>query len=150
MPTGDTRRLERLLSFRREEEERARGHEAAVLKQVQAARGRVGRLEAQLIASRDTPLEFAAGSGLIDAQRYAGRLQESLDASRRALTQEEARLAQVRAEVAKAGRRRLAIERLADATKLERRQREDAVGQADLDESGRLRSARARALMEEG
>ena len=145
MPTGDTRRLERLLSFRREEEERARGLEAVALKQVESARGRVRRLEAQLSASRDTPPQFAAGSGLIDAQRCAGRLQESLDARRRALTEEEAGLAQVRAEVAKAGQRRLAIERLADATKLERRQREDAASQADLDESGRLRS-----LMEEG
>ncbi len=145
MPKGDTRRLERLLDFRREEEERARTCEATALRQVESARGCVRRLEAQLSASRDCPPQFAEGSGLIDAQRCAGRLQESLDAKRRALAQEEARLAQVRVEVAEAGRRRLAIERLADATKLERRQREDAASQADLDESGRLRS-----LMEEG
>ena len=144
MATDDAGRLGKLLSFRRNEEERVRLREARALSRVEAARRRARALEMQLSACQACPPGGPDSAGLIDAHRCACRLRDALTSQLRVLAQAEADLAEVRAEVAEAGRRRLAVERRADAAVLEQRRRVEAAGQSDIDESGRLR-----ALMEE-
>ena len=142
MATNDSGRLDRLLNFRRDEEERARLREARAIGHVEAVRDRIATLELQLSTCRACLPRGADGAGLIDAQRCVDRLCDALTSQRRILAQAEAELAEVRAQVVEAGRRRLAVERLVEAAALDRCARVEAASQADLDESGRLRALR--------
>ena len=133
-------RLERLVAWRRGEEERARRREVRQLSAAEAAAERLRRLQMQLRACRKhAEVDAAGGAGLLDAHHCAARLSELVQM--RQAEHDEARrsLAQARDALAEAGRRRLAVERVAAARALRVRDAEEAACQADADESGRLR-----------
>lgn len=140
---NDAARLERLLAWRRSEEEMARRREASALCEVEAARARLQPLTEELAACRDCIAEEALGTGeLLDAQQCAARLTRRVEEQRVELESARSDLRAARAALAEAGRRRLAVERLVGARAVRAQEREQAVAQAALDESGRLRLLR--------
>jgi len=140
MANDDSARLARVLAWRRSEEERARQQEAAALRHVEAARARLRALREQLLVCRECDDASSDGAGhLIDAQQCAARLGERAEQQQAALESARANLQRTRQALAEAGRRRLAVERLAGARALRVTERKRATAQADLDESGRLR-----------
>jgi len=145
MAMREARRLDRLLQHRREEEERALAEEAAALHQVQAVRQRVHALEGQLHTGGESAQALLRWTELRDEQLWALKLHERAQNQRALLRRCEARLAEARAAVAEAGRRRLVVERLSDTARQRRRRRDEAAAQRELDESARLR-----ALLREG
>lgn len=143
MATDGGERLERILALRREEEERARLREAQALRAAAAARSRLRLLEAQLRSCRDCRRPGPRGAApLIDADRCAARLRASLNAQHAAIERAGAALTKARLALAQAARRRLAIERLLAARELTAHGRREALAQADLDDTARLRSLR--------
>ncbi|HCA46099.1 MAG TPA: hypothetical protein DEP45_01720 [Armatimonadetes bacterium] len=141
----DTRRLDRLLEFRIGEEERALAQEAALLRQVEAIRQRARALESQLTRNRRPGQALPGWRELRDEQLWGLKLHGHLQAQRALLRQHEVRLAEARAEVAEAGRRRLAVQGMAEASRLSHARRREAASQSDVDEHGRLQ-----ALLREG
>jgi len=141
--SDDPARLERLLAWRRSEEEMARQEEAGAMREVEEARARLERLRDELTACRKCCATSGGGADeLIDAQKCAERLLRRMNDRRAELAGARADLRAARAALAKAGRRRLAVERLAATRALRLRDRRRAAAQADLDESGRLRMLR--------
>ncbi|MFW5867493.1 MAG: flagellar FliJ family protein [Armatimonadota bacterium] len=140
MADEDVARLERLLAWRRGEEDVVRQRETSAVRAVESARERLNALRSQLRACRECRGANAAGCvELIDAHHCAAHLGERAAEQERSLEEARRHLEQVRRELAEAGRRRLAVERMATARSLRLRDHERAVAQADLDESGRLR-----------
>jgi flagellar export protein FliJ len=140
MPDEDVARLERLLEWREREEQLARRREAAALREVEAIKEKLGSARSQLRACRECVGTEAAGGGeLIDAHHCAARLSARVSRQRSALADARRSLKEAREDLAEAGRRRLAVQRMAATRSLRLRNRERATAQADLDESGRLR-----------
>jgi len=136
----DLARLERLLAWRETEEELARRREAAAVRATQSAREKLRTLREQLQACRECGAAGGLGGiNLMDAHACAARLRQRAAAQERSLEDARRRLTEAREELAEAGRRRLAVERMATARVVQLREHKDAAAQADLDESGRLR-----------
>lgn len=140
MASEDVARLERLLAWRRSEEEIARQREAEALRAVERARTDLRGLREQLRRSRvDAGHVATEAEQLIDAHHCTARLVERVRERERALERAQAHVTRARKALAAAGRRRLAVERLAGTRALQERARECIAAQVDLDESGRLR-----------
>jgi flagellar export protein FliJ len=141
--SDDPARLKRLLAWRRSEEEMARQEQAAALREVEAANARLQRMTDELLACRECcAMSTGGASELIDAQQCTARLGRRVEQQRAAVESARENLRATQAALAEAGRRRLAVERLAGTQALRLRDRRTAAAQADLDESGRLRLLR--------
>ncbi|MFP4248425.1 MAG: flagellar FliJ family protein [Armatimonadota bacterium] len=140
MADRDVARLERLLEWRRGEEELARLSEASALRAVEAARGRVRLLQEQVRTCRQCAASDATdGEVLTNAQHCAARLNAEAARQQNELEDAMNALTQAREGLAEAGRRRLAVERMVATCVLRQRERERAAAQVDIDDGGRLR-----------
>lgn len=140
VPDDGAVRLQRLLRWRRNEEERARRREAEALSALEDARRRLRAVQETLRTCRECAQhDVIGGAGLIDAQACMARLSEQEREQLKEVDDAVRALVEAREALAEAGRRRLAIERLSGARAVRLRDRQRAEAQANLDESGRLR-----------
>ncbi|MFO8080016.1 MAG: hypothetical protein R6V07_06880 [Armatimonadota bacterium] len=140
MVDSDVARLERLLEWRRGEEELARRREASALRALEGAREKMRLLQEQVRACRQCAgAEATDGGALTDMQYCAARLAAEAAEQQSELEDAMNALTQAREALAEAGRRRLAVERMVATRVLRLRERERAAAQVDLDDGGRLR-----------
>jgi flagellar export protein FliJ len=136
----DPERLERILSYRRAEEESARQQEGAAKRRLHGARARMRQLREQKRMCRQcVGADIGDAKQLLDAQHCAARLSRQIGQQEEALEKAREALARARRSLAEAGRRRLAVERLVHARRLELHERKRTAAQTELDEGGRLR-----------
>lgn len=132
-------RLRKLVEYRRTAEERCQMRVSDLRGMVRARKCRLEELEAALFASTGTFDRTEHAGRLAAAERYAEILRARASASRDKLRGEQERLRSALRELAAAGRRRLAVERLMGDRMLDVERRALADAQDDIDDHGRLR-----------
>lgn len=143
--TERSERLERILEHRRSEEERCQERVRELRAIVRARERRLEELGAELGTCQAHGYCHGHAGSLLSSERCAGRLRVRSDELRERLQRDRDRLEAAQAELAAAGQRRLAVERLLKTRVTEARRQEVAGLQRDLDDHGRLR-----VMLEEG
>ena len=132
-------RLDRILDQRRSDEERCHARVCAIRRMISARAQRLSELEAKLITCAKREERSQHAGDLVAADRFAKRLRHRAGELRTDLQADHKRLNEALAELAAAGRRRLAVERLLTARTVDEQRRAFDSAQAELDDHGRLR-----------